>query len=328
MRVRVGSTTMLQRIGAVMRAIGGGAGWKSVAGAMADLLVVGAAFVAAYHLRFDSVPPAAHWNVMMQALPAVIALKVGVFYVFRLYHGIWRHAGTPEMVRLVGASTVASGLTCVGLVAVFGPERLSTSVLILDWLLSTIAVGSVRFGFRGLRQYFASHRSVGRRVLIVGTGPESVLVLRYLRQSDDLHRTAVGFIDEDRQKGLRLQGLLVLGGPDDLPSLLQSHDVDEVILPDGDDFSDDLRQVVRRACHQAGVPCQHFSLELRPSPAPHFDFSSGDGASSDRASSERPSNGTPSNNPPNASPGSSPDSSASSSPSRSSDSDSPEEIGR
>jgi UDP-GlcNAc:undecaprenyl-phosphate GlcNAc-1-phosphate transferase len=279
LRVQLAETTMIQRIGAVMRAFGGGNGWKSIAGAMADLVVVGASFVAAYHLRFDATPPAAHANVMMQALPSVVALKVGIFYLYRLYHGIWRHAGTPEFVRVVGASTTASGLLGAGLLLVFGFDAVSFSVLILDWMLTTGAVTGIRFGFRGLRQYFASHRSTGRRVLIVGTDSASVLALRYLRQND-VDRTAIGFVDgPPGRKGLRLQGLRVVGTPEEMDAILSRCEVDEVILPGDDDLPALDRRQIRTACRNHGVPCRHFSVGLRTMPGRRLEPSSGDGAS-------------------------------------------------
>jgi len=279
LRVQLAETTMIQRIGAVMRAFGGGNGWKSVAGAMADLVVVGASFVAAYHLRFDATPPAAHADVMMQALPSVVALKIGVFYLYRLYHGIWRHAGTPEFVRVLGASTTASGLLATGLLVVFGFDAVSFSVLILDWMLTTGAVTGIRFGFRGLRQYFASHRSTGRRVLIVGTDSPSVLALRYLRQND-VDRTAIGFIDGPAGRtGLRLQGLRVVGPPQEMDAILSRCEVDEVILPGDDDLPAPDRRQIRTACRNHGVPCRHFSIGLRTMPGRRLEPSSGDGAS-------------------------------------------------
>jgi UDP-GlcNAc:undecaprenyl-phosphate GlcNAc-1-phosphate transferase len=279
LRVQLTKTTVTEGVGAIMRAIAGGAGWKSVAGAMADLVVVGAAFTAAYHLRFDASLPSIQAEVMTHALPAVVALKVAVFYFFRLYHGIWRHAGTPEFVRVLGASATASGLLGAGLLLVFGFDAVSFSVLILDWMLTTGAVTGIRFGFRGLRQYFASHRSVGRRVLIVGTDSASVLALRYLRQSD-IDRTAVGFLDSSSQrKGLRLQGLRVLGTPQEIKAILERCDVDEVIFPPDSSLPAPDRRRIRAVCRDQDVLCRHFSMGLRAAPGHRLEPSSGDGAS-------------------------------------------------
>ena len=254
--------SLTERVGAVMRALAGGIYWKSVGGVMADLLVVVAAFIMAFHLRFGGAPPAAQMNVMIQALPGVVVLKVVIFYTSGLYHGVWRHAGTPEVVRLVKASTLASALTLGGLVAVFGLDLISLSVVILDWMLATGAVGATRFGFRALRQYFAAQRDGGKRVLVYGSSDHGLLVLRHLRQR--LDRTVVGLLDpETARHGLQVQGVQVLGSPEALPQIAPKHEVDEVIVP-MQNTTENQRRHLADQCTAAGVNCKHFAFSLQP----------------------------------------------------------------
>ncbi len=251
-----------ERIGAVMRALAGGVYWKSVGGVVADLLVIVAAFIVAFHLRFGGEPPAGQLDVMIQALPGVVCIKIVIFYVFGLYHGVWRHAGTPEVVRLGKASTLASGLSLIGLVATFGGETVSLSVLVLDWMIATMAVGGTRFGFRALRQYFAVQRGGGQRVLVYGSGDHGLLVLRHLRQRMD--RTVVGLLDADPAKqGLQVQGVTVLGTIGELSDIVSEYDVDEVIVPVQNTTEKRRRQLVRQ-CAEEGIGCKHFAFSLQP----------------------------------------------------------------
>ncbi|ABC44638.1 probable glycosyltransferase [Salinibacter ruber DSM 13855] len=257
---------MTARFGALMRTYAGGASWKSVAGLLADLLVVGAAFVVAAYLRYGGAPPPDWSAVMLEILPAVIGAKLLVFYTFGLYEGIWRHAGTPEVVRLAGASGTASVIVWVGLVTVKGPAALAPSILILDWLVTTIGIGGARFAFRALRQYAAAHRDGGRRVLIYGSDPDGILLLRHLRQHPELGRTVVGLLDENSVRhGYRMQGVEVLGAPDDLPDICSDHDVEEVIVP-LKAVSKEERSRIREQCAAAGVDCQYFDPTIRPAP--------------------------------------------------------------
>lgn len=250
-----------ERVGAVMRAVAGGIYWKSVGGIIADLLVVVAAFIMAVHLRFGGAPPAHQIGMMVQALPWIVVLKVGVFYVFGLYHGVWRHAGTPEVVRLIKASTLASVLMLAGLVGVFGVASISLSVLILDWMIATGTVGATRFGFRALRQYFAARRDGGQRVLVYGSGDHGLLVLRHLRQR--LDRTVVGLLDPDTNThGLRVQGVEVLGSDDTLYQIAEKHDIDELIVP-VQNTTEEQRQHLAQACTGAGIDCKHFAFSLK-----------------------------------------------------------------
>ncbi|HHP7239286.1 glycosyltransferase family 4 protein, partial [Longibacter sp.] len=85
--------------------------WKALFGILADAVLVGATFVIAHSLRFDSGVPAPHAEQMIQILPFVVSLKIALFYAFGLYRGIWRYAGTPELVRTGLATLTASGAT-------------------------------------------------------------------------------------------------------------------------------------------------------------------------------------------------------------------------
>jgi len=200
--------------------------------------------------------------VMIQALPGIVVLKVVMFYTSGLYHGVWRHAGTPEVVRLVKASTLASAVALGGLVAVYGVELISLSVVILDWMLATGAVGATRFGFRALRQYFAAQRDGGKRVLVYGSSDHGLLVLRHLRQR--LDHTVVGLLDpETARHGLQVQGVQVLGSPEALPQIVPEHEVDEVIVP-VQNTTEKQRRHLADQCTAAGVDCKHFAFSLQP----------------------------------------------------------------
>jgi UDP-GlcNAc:undecaprenyl-phosphate GlcNAc-1-phosphate transferase len=249
-----------ERVGAVMQAVAGGSGWKSVVGVVADVVVVVAVLVVAAHLRFGGRPPDGQMALIGTALPAVATAKVVVFYLFGLYHGIWRHAGTPEVVRVVKASTVASGVCAAGLFLFLGPEQVSGALLLIDWGIATGAVGGVRFGFRALRQYFAAQREDGRRALLYGSTAQDLLALRHLRRAPD--HTVVGFLDDNPDRhGLRTQGVPVLGGPEDLPSLVPAHDVDEVVVPRRT-VSPAMRRRLAARCEALGVDCRQFVAAL------------------------------------------------------------------
>ncbi len=254
-----------QRAGAFMRTFVGGSAWKSVVGMVADLMVVGAAFVVAVHLRYGGAP-APDWTALMpNVLPGVIGGKLLVLYAFRLYEGIWRHAGTPEVVRLGVGSAAASLLVGGGLVLATGIGiGALLPVLIIDWAAATMGIGSTRFAFRALRQYRAAHRLEGRRVLLYGSDADAMLVLRHLRHRPELDRSVLGLLDDDPDRhGYRVQGVEVLGGLKDLPRLCLARDIEEVIIP-ALSPPEAERHRIQEQCAEAGVDCRYFSVSLRP----------------------------------------------------------------
>ena len=263
--MRVRPPTRTEQFGALMQAVtGAGISWKSVMGMLTDLLLVGASFMLAHYLRFEAGLSPTHADLLMTVIPAVMAVKVVVFYVFHLYSGIWRYAGTPEILRLVLASTAASLVVATGIGSVYGIGVVSVSVLVIDWMITTGVIAGVRFGFRGLRQYFASMGQQGRRVVIVGTDESSLLALRHLRETPDIHRHVVGLIDQEGQHtGLRVQGVTVLGTVDHLPTLCAEHQIDEVVFSERT-LSSEQQRALKHLCDGVGVICRHFHVQLRP----------------------------------------------------------------
>jgi UDP-GlcNAc:undecaprenyl-phosphate GlcNAc-1-phosphate transferase len=238
--------------------------WKAAAGMLTDVMLVAAAFVVAHYLRFEGGLAPAHEAQMLEILPLVVAAKVLVFYAAGLYRGIWRHAGTPELVRTVGATVLAGGATFAVYALLHGPATVSISVLVIDWMIVTLAVAGVRFGFRGLRQYLAANREQGRDVLLYGAGDAGVLTLRELRRNPDLGRTPIGFVDDDAMKqGQTIQGLEVLGTGEDLVRICRERDVDEVIVTTTTMPAAQQRLVYRR-CQEEDIPCTAFDVTVEP----------------------------------------------------------------
>ena len=241
-----------------------GARWKAVAGVLGDTMIVGAAFVVAHALRYGLELPGAVKEQLLEALPLVIAAKVVVFYAGGLYRGIWRHAGTPELVRTVATTLAASAVVGGLLVGLYGAGAVGGAVLVIDWMVTTGGVAGARFGFRGLRQYFLSRRTGTRRVLIYGAGDTGLLALRVLRHDPNVSAEPVGFVDDDPLvQGQTVQGLRVLGAREDLPHLGRTHDIDELLIAT-DAAVPDRRRVLHDACREAGIDCRAFSVSYDP----------------------------------------------------------------
>ena len=251
---------------ALLHAFFGGRSWKSIAAVFADLLLIVAAFILAHYLRYEQgIPPRAETFLTM-ALPIVVAVKILVFYGIGLYRSIWRHAGTPELVRIAMATTVAALLSFAVLSVLHGYSNMPRAIFFIDWMITTLAVTGVRFGFRGLRQYIASKRKRGRRVLLYGAGDAGLLSLRELRQNPELDLTPVGFIDDDvLKRGLSAQGLTVLGSFKDLQRVCEEHHIEEVLIT-ASRMTDARKTAICAECGRLGVRCRLFHVAFHAPP--------------------------------------------------------------
>ena len=73
----------------------------------------------------------------------------------------------------------------------------------------------------------------------------------------------MGFIDDDarKQKG-KIQGYKVLGGHADLPALVATYDVKEIIVASGSIRQENL-QATRAVCEKMGVTLRNLELSIR-----------------------------------------------------------------
>ena len=235
---------------------------KLLAGMIGDLFLVAASFILAQYLRFEGAPP--FWQVVLlsNGLPIMIGVKIPVFYFFGLYRGIWRHAGTPELIRIAGASLVGSLLAFIIIILVYQPLYYSQSFFVIDFIITIVSVSAIRFGFRLLPQYFASARQEGLSVLLYGAGDAGLLSLREIRQNPSLGYVPVGFIDDDPKKQRSIvQGVPVLGHFDTLLQVCEKHDIKEVLISS-------LRMPLKRKqeiferCLKADIPCRRFQMDF------------------------------------------------------------------
>jgi FlaA1/EpsC-like NDP-sugar epimerase len=68
-------------------------------------------------------------------------------------------------------------------------------------------------------------------VLVIGAGSGGQMVVRELKLNPNLGATAIGFIDDDpRKRGMRMLGLKVLGSTEEITSILDETEPDEVVI--------------------------------------------------------------------------------------------------
>jgi FlaA1/EpsC-like NDP-sugar epimerase len=203
-----------------------------------DLACVCVVPVIALVLRQKSLENLAEFGLVI-ILYTVLSLvwKFSIFYPIGLYKRYWRLANVEDFGILAGAATV-SWVTGIFLtLVVFKPlgllPGLPQAVPIIDGVLTMLIIGGIRFSVRTM-DYLSkagSGKNRTRNVLIAGAGSAGSMVLKELRVNPRLGLKPVGFVDDDmNKKGIRLNGVPVLGTLKDLPGLIRSENVDEVIV--------------------------------------------------------------------------------------------------
>ncbi len=202
-----------------------------------DLVLINIAFLIAYWLRYDlqllrSVDPAN--NVPYSVYFPMVALLVVVLLLANRREGAYDvrrgHPLFDDLYAVVNGTTTAIMLLVV---LVFFYRRLFYSRLI--FIYAGVAI-ILLLGIARIVRWFvlARLRQDGHgvdRVLIIGAGEVGRAVIRNLIAQPDLGYRVIGFLDDDPAKGAADIGpIKALGNLDNLPSAIQEHAIDQVII--------------------------------------------------------------------------------------------------
>jgi FlaA1/EpsC-like NDP-sugar epimerase len=198
-------------------------------------VTLGLCFWLAYLLRFDFALPAADLATASRKWPWVVALKLALLFVFGQFSGLLSYFSIPDFRRIVLATGTASGLLFLARYAVPGYPTSPRSVVLLDFVLSTGAIVSIRLLLRMFRERYLTLRNgpthSARRVGIVGAGDVGATLVRELQSKRGLGLTPAVFFDDDPTKWRSyVHGVPVAGRPELLLDGRENLRLDEVII--------------------------------------------------------------------------------------------------
>ncbi|HEY52012.1 MAG TPA: sugar transferase [Caldilineae bacterium] len=205
--------------------------------ALLDLVLVVAAFFLAWYIRYElqwyrSVDPASYTGF---GFYLEIGLLAGVFMVAALsLEGAYKlprgASFLNEFYRLVTATSIVTIILMMGNY-MFQPAYHSRLVYGIAGLLILLFLTISRIANRQLMARLR-RRGIGiRRVLLVGAGEVSRMIMRVLLAKPDLGFEVMGFLDDNPAKGKKNLGpFSALGSIDNLAQVIDQYRVEEVII--------------------------------------------------------------------------------------------------
>jgi len=205
-----------------------------------DLLLTIATILISFALRLEGsffffYLPVAYWMIGIS-----IVVKPVIYSLFGLYRRLWAYASTRELILIGYTVTIASGFLTVFTIFFYSlgliKPGLPRSILIIDWLLSIMAIGGFRLALRLISENRGPasqvlHAGSRKNVIIIGAGDAGALVVREMQKNPQLNLLPIGYLDDavEKQKQ-QIYGVHVVGTLDDLGRVLNSRHVDEVII--------------------------------------------------------------------------------------------------
>lgn len=230
--------------------------------AFLDICILSISYFFALMIRFDfafgSIPKEYMEGYKKIIIPYIICALI-IFYIFHLYHSIWRFASVSELSRMIWAFLVLQ-VIAIALNKIVG-ERMPYSFWIIGFLISFGGCTALRFSyrfFRAFRQMMAQKdRNYGdERVMIIGAGSAGRMLIHEMIMSQHLSTKVCCIIDDNPIKKNRfLDGVPVVGNRYDIPEMVIRYGITKIVfaIPTA---TGQKRKAILEICQQTGCKVQ------------------------------------------------------------------------
>ena len=163
---------------------------------------------------------------------SAITLLICHYYfsvIYKLYKKAWEYASVGELWMIFKAVTFSIVITAI--VQQLSEQQTYTRLLFVTWLLQMFLIGGSRFFWRIYRDFYIRKQDDRKRTLIIGAGSAGTMVARQLIANKEAELSPVGFIDDNIKKhNLQILGIPVVGGVNQLESIVQRLHVDNIVI--------------------------------------------------------------------------------------------------
>ena len=216
---------------------------------MCDVAVIIVSSAMGLLLRFDLHPERVgeqYIESVWSYLPINIVLTLIVFYLFKMYHSIWRYAGIIEMQNVLSASVVSSILQFIGFQILGLP--VPRSYYFLYWGVLFMLTLGTRFTYRFIRYIIrkSGNRNDMKKVMLIGAGNAANAIIREIRMSEHIHNTTIKCVIDDapEKQGTYIQGIKVVGTRMNIVDCANLYQIDEIIIAMPSSPKKSIREII------------------------------------------------------------------------------------
>ncbi len=239
-----------------------------------DFIIWNLSFYVSFAINKNSLNFIAVDELFLKYVPLVNVCFLVVFLAFKLYDKIWRYAEAEDFFYVALATFCANVIFCV--VTVFMSMKMSPRMYFIFLLTSMISIFMFRILYRINRLIDnVSHEDTAnkKRMLIVGGGDSTALLLREISKHSLREYYPVAIVDDDSEKiGRTLMGVKIEGSTDKIPEICEEFKV-EVILFSINSITTSQRRRILDICSKT-------NLEVRIIPNIYETMTSGTSISS------------------------------------------------
>lgn len=211
--------------------------WRMIALYMMiyDIIVVNVSYFFALLLRFDmhyTSIPGEYMHAFLKFAPVYTVVSILVFLGLHLYNSLWQYASYSELNRVVLASVITTAFQILGS-ALFA-ARMPVAYYIVGAVVQFLLVIAIRFGYRYInleRNKRQKAQTIKHNVMVIGAGAAGQVILRELRDANEMEGKAFCIIDDDPNKWNRsIDGVPIVGGRDHIMSAAEKYNIDTIMF--------------------------------------------------------------------------------------------------
>ncbi|MGA9353504.1 MAG: nucleoside-diphosphate sugar epimerase/dehydratase, partial [Terriglobales bacterium] len=213
--------------------------------------------ILAWFLKFDFTLP--DRQMLFRAAGVLILVRMMMIAAFGLLHGWWRYTGLSDTLDVVKCVVCGSFVFIVVNRYLLTITGFPPAIYVLEPLLTAGMLIGVRIFSRVLAESVRQDLAAARKVLLIGAGVGAQTVVREIGRPGSEY-APIGYVDDDRSKlGLKIEGIPVLGTIDQLPELVITYPVDEILIAVPSASSKEMQRYVE--------VCERTPLKFRTVPA-------------------------------------------------------------
>ena len=216
-----------------------------------DVIAVNASYFLALVLRFSlngRMDPLIdrYLDTVIYFAPFYTIICIIVFFVFRLYGGMWRYAGIGDVNRILLANLVTT-IVHVAATAIFY-QRMPITYYVMGASMQFISIGIIRFSYRlAILEKRQLAKSNAANALVIGTKENGSQTIKLLSMGVQYRPVAV--IDCDNMDAGKLMNGIPVYGKDEFESVISKNKIKAVFLAEVK-VDEDFRKIVISYCKE------------------------------------------------------------------------------
>ena len=185
-----------------------------------------------------------------------LVIKIASFSYFGLYRGMWRYTGLWDVINVLKGNFFASVTLFLLFFYLLSVQNISKSVFILDFIVISLLLGSIRVGVRVFYNHFLiliknSKITINKKnVIIIGAGNTGESILRQFLEQPKNKINVICFLDDNPNKiGSRIHDIPVYGPINSLSEF--SYPYDEILICVPSASRQEIRDIIS-ICKESG----------------------------------------------------------------------------